>query len=222
MEKIKKEHPEAKTKEVVISDEDEPVNRVLETTADVFNGFSPNSGEEVLIVFAIVGVVLVVAWIASFPVAVYKALNDKNANQRHMISLNYFNFSMDESHGDLLGLKYGFYLGQYVGITSEIGQYTLKDRGPVDGQYWSIGPSILMNFTKELMLKLDLGAGSSFNSYFGLMSKAELTLNWIDKSGFTLGVGLGGMYLKVKEFEDVTRANQEIGFGYSANMGYLF
>lgn len=149
MEKIKKEHPEAKTKEVVISDEDEPVNRVLDTTSDVFMGFSPNSGEEVLIVFAIVGVVLVVAWIISFPVAVYKAVKDKNNNQRHMLGLNYFNFSLDESRGDLLGLKYGFYLGKYVGITSEIGQYTLKDQGPVDGQYWSVGPSMLFNLMKS-------------------------------------------------------------------------
>jgi hypothetical protein len=220
MEQIKKENPEAQTKQVVLKTEEQPANEVLEQTANLFSGFSPNSGEEVLIVFAVVGVVLVIAWIVSFPVAVYKAIQDKNTEQQHMLTLNYLNFSLDESRGDLLGLKYGFYLGKNVGLTSEVGQYSLRRGDSIHGQYWLVGPSMMFRMD-EFFIKLDLGAGSSFNSHFGLMSKADLSLNWIFKSGFNFGVGMGGMYLQVKEL-GVSRSTQNAGIGWSANTGYLF
>jgi hypothetical protein len=221
MAKIKKEHPEAETKEVVLSDKDEPANRVLETTSDVFSGFSPNSGEEVLIVFAIVGVVLVIAWIASFPVAVYKAVKDKDTKRQHLLGLNYFKYSLDEFDGNLYGLKYGFYLGDNVGITSEVGQYELRNHGYTNGQYWLVGPSMIYKMD-DFLFKLDLGAGSSFDSQFGLMSKADFSFNWLSKSGFNIGFGLGGMYLQLREFDGVSRSNQEVGIGWALNTGYLF
>lgn len=186
-----------------------------------------SGGDGPIIVFAIVGLVLVIAWIAAFPYTLYMATTNKKKYQN--LQLLNVNYSFMES-ARLVGTRYSLYLanketslmGNSMGFSGELGYYDYYRYG----QYWMIGPSFIDGFelgNQYAFVKLDLMAGSTFNSSFGLVSKSEVSLNVEVSSKLSLGLGMGALYLESNGYRGAAFANDhKWGFLYGVNASYLF
>lgn len=188
-----------------------------------------NGGDEAaMIIFAVVGLVVIVAWIPYLPVLIHDmvANDDKNLKVHHMISAQW-NPLISEvpRNGSLAGLRYSFFEDRKdlnsnlkMGFALESGYYLIKERERYEGGYWLVGPSIAVGAIESdsLMVKIDLMGGSSFDSDLGLISRAELSMNWLFHSKLSLGVSLGGLYMNVKESSD------DLSFVTGINTGVVF
>lgn len=188
-----------------------------------------NGGDEAaMIIFAVVGLVVIVAWIPYLPVLIHNmvANDDKKLKIHHMISAQW-NTLVSEAprNGSLTGLRYSFFEDRKdlvsnlkMGFAIESGYYLVKERERYEGGYWLAGPSIAVGAIEpdSLMVKIDLMGGSSFDSDLGLISRAELSMNWLFHSKLSLGVSLGGLYMNVKESSD------DLSFVTGINTGIVF
>lgn len=188
-----------------------------------------NGGDEAaMIIFAVVGLVVIVAWIPYLPVLIHDmvANDDKNLKVHHMISAQWNPFTSDvPRNGSLAGFRYSFFEDRKdlernlkMGFALESGYYLIKERERYEGGYWLAGPSIAVGAIESdsLMVKIDLMGGSSFDSDLGLISRAELSMNWLFHSKLSLGVSVGGLYMNVKESSD------DLSFVTGINTGVVF
>jgi hypothetical protein len=195
------------------------------SSANAWVNFS--GSDELLVVFAIVGVVMVIAWVAAFPYTVYKSVaNKEDYKNIQLLNANYSRFENFE----LIGTRYSLYLadpkegllGGSMGFSGELGYYNIDEFG----QYWMIGPSFLSGFElggQYSFVKLDLMAGSTFDSNFGLFSKGEVSMNVEVASKLSLGFGMGAIYLEKNSYRGAAFSdNYKWGFLYGANATYLF
>jgi hypothetical protein len=210
-------------------DEDEEVS--YEDRSNYATGFNAwahfSRGDELLVVFAIVGVVMVIAWVAAFPYTVYKSVaNKEDYKNMQLLNGNYSRFENFE----LIGTRYSLYLadpeeglmGDSMGFSGELGYYNIGEFG----QYWMVGPSFITGFelgSQYSFVKLDLMAGSTFDSHFGLFSKGEVSMNVEVASKLSLGLGMGAIYLEKNSYRGAAFSdNHKWGFLYGANATYLF
>jgi hypothetical protein len=198
------------------------------------------TGEAALVVFAVVGLVVTIAWLPYFPILAYEAITDKeNVQPFQHLSLTWSPLlgKMDSlanetkkdspSSGALTGLRYNLY-GERIddpgmmklGLGLELGHYSFLE----EGSYWLLGPSLLFGDmeAKSFFSKIDLFLGSSFDSDLGLVSRVDLSLNYAFLSKFTVGLGLGTLYLDIKENRGVVSGTNRLGFLLNANLGYAF
>lgn len=189
------------------------------------------SNEAALIFFAVTGLVVAVAWLPYFPLLAYKALTDKEdkLKMRHLATFQYN--PLFEKEGSLNGARYSLYMDEQnpddivdLGLAVESGYYLTKEVSRKEGGYWLLGPSMLMGHTdgETLFGRLDLMAGSSFDADIGLITKAELSGNWLFDSGFTLGVSLGGLFFDVNENRGFVSTSDDLSFILGANAGFAF
>lgn len=198
-----------------------------------------------LVVFAVVGLVVIFAWIPYFPILFYDYLrNPQDFDTRHMLSLNYTRAPHNRSEykgenhyreGFLSGLRYSLFLKRKesqqedfkFGFSGELGHYefmrTKNDPGVPNffGEYWLLGPS-LMYGQKWFWLQLDLLAGSTFDSDLGLTSKADLSLNVGLSKNIFLGLGFGALYYDVRGGKGLAAGDQDVGLTWTGRLGYAF
>jgi hypothetical protein len=186
--------------------------------------FSGSTSEEAaLVMFALVGLVIIVAWIPYVPMLLYKGVEEKKFD--HLVQLNWnpvIGHNRGDKHGSMTGLNYGFYLeDSHIGLSLESGYYRLNQN---EGSYWLSGPSIVFGDMKPETLfgRVDLMAGSSFDANLGLMSRAEFSGNFISKSGYTFGASIGGLYLKHHEEDPLIGQTHQLGFIFGFKFGHKF
>lgn len=216
--------------------------------ADIFTDFGTGGTKDAaLVIFAIVGVVVVVAWIPYVPVLFYDyATGEKDKFQLSQVITFQGTTIIGEGgeqtprHGGLLGARYSLFVEEIEkasvikkGLSFESGYYitkedTLDDQTEVrrEGAYWLVGPTLMVgdkiDFNNSIFAKLDLMAGTSFDRDLGLVMKADFSGNWLFKCGFTLGAGLGGLYLHVKDDKGVLADANDFALTFSGIMGYAF
>ncbi len=199
---------------------------------DVGTSFNTSgSNEAALVFFAVTGLVVAVAWLPYFPLLAYKALTDKE-DKLKIRQLATFQYNpLFEKEGSLNGARYSLYMDEQdpedivdLGFAVESGYYLTKEVSRKEGGYWLLGPSMLMGHTdnETLFGRLDLMAGSSFDSDIGLITKAELSGNWLFDSGFTLGVSIGGLFFDVNENRGFISTSDDLSFILGANAGFAF
>jgi hypothetical protein len=207
-----------------------------------------NAKEAALLIFAVVGIVVILMWIPYFPILIYQAVRDRfeynfiNHFSLRSSSINSSDAFNDKRSGYMHGLNYGFYLSKrksdpllQLGLTTEFGSYNFddenhrqQDRKNYHGGYYLIGPSMILAKSNKKIIdydfftKLDLLAGSSFSGDLGLLSKAEISFNLTYASGFTMGLGIGGLYIDVNEKKGILSNIDNVGLSLSSNIGYMF
>lgn len=216
---------------------------------NVFHSFGNDSSGSALIVFAVVGLVMVVAWLPYFPVFLYKSIKDKeNFEHQHLVSLNYVlsgkygNESEGEEfrYGSFLSGRYSYFIKEKdtdpwvtLGIGAEAGYYRFKDRNrgqnkvqQSEGAYWLMGPSLVFGDLEEsvnpFFAKLDLLAGTSFDSDLGLVSRAEFSVNGKIYQGLSLGLGVGALYIKLKNNQGIVSRSNDLSLIFSSHLNYSF
>lgn len=229
-EETKKETEKQKTEK----QKTEEVNTGLDVldAVDVATTFDTSgSNEAALIFFAVTGLVVAVAWLPYFPLLAYKAITDKE-DKLKMRQLATFQYNpLFEKEGSLNGARYSLYMDEQnpedivdLGLAVESGYYLTKEVSRKEGGYWLLGPSLLMGHTdsETLFGRLDLMAGSSFDADIGIITKAELSGNWLFDSGFTLGVSFGGLFFDVNENRGFVSTSDDLSFILGANAGFAF
>lgn len=231
--------PEMKTE----SDKSEENSKPKPTPVLDLSAMSGSSGnaEAAMVVFAVVGLFVVFAWIPYLPIMAYEAATSGKGNIQyyHLIGAQYtslggsFNSLVSEvekespKNGAFAGLRYSLLMEKItdpglvkLGVTTEAGHYDFLKKGG----YWLVGPSIVLGDLDpgSLYGKVDLLAGSSFNADLGLVSKADLSLNWLFKTGITLGVNAGALYLDVNDNRGIASSKNRLGLVYGGNLGYAF
>jgi hypothetical protein len=188
------------------------------------------SNEAALIFLAVTGLVVAIAWVPYFPLLAYEAIQDKE-DKIKVRQLATFQWTpLFEKEGSLNGARYSLYLDEQddsffdLGMAAEAGYYLTKETIRKEGGYWLLGPSMLMGDLSHsgLFGRLDLMAGSSFDADIGLVTKAELSGNWLFDSGFTLGVSMGGLFFDVNENRGFVSTSDDISFIVGANAGFAF
>lgn len=191
--------------------------------------------EAALIVFAIVGAVVIIAWIPYFigvSAKLLKGETDQLEFKRFLTAQ--FTQLTTERNGKLLGARYGFYTidkeeKTYAtyGLSFESGYYDSREKNKEQqreyrhGSYWLVGPSLFFQ-EGSIIGKTDLLAGSSFDQNLGLVSKAEASLHWKFKSGLMIGASLGGLYFNVKDKYGILNHHNDLGFTYGLVTGLSF
>lgn len=229
-------------------EEEQRLERVGHTSsnfADIFLDIGTGGSKDAaLVIFAIVGLVVVVAWIPYVPILVYDALTgDRDKFQfSHLLTIQGTPIIGGEESrsGSLLAGRYAIYIEEKErassikkGLGFEAGYYLSKEEKldgdqevRNEGAYWLIGPSLMvgepMGDGNTLFARLDLMGGTSFDSDLGLVTKAEFSGNWLFKSGFTMGLGIGGLYLHVKDDKGVLDDSNDIALTFSGIFGYAF
>ena len=199
---------------------------------DVATSIGGSSNDEAALIFlAVTGVFAAILWVPYFPLLAYKAITDKN-DQIKVRQLATVQWSpLFEKNGSLNGARYSLYLDEQnedslmeLGMAFEAGYYLTKESIRREGGYWLLGPSMLFGSLEHAGVfgRLDLTAGSSFDADVGLITKAELSGNYLFNSGFTLGVSLGGLFFDVRENRGLATTSDDVALILGANAGFAF
>ncbi len=208
----------------------------------VFQGLSE---EGTLIVLAVVGTVLVVAWIISVPIKLHQVITGKkkydviNMASMHLVGLS--DSSILSRDGDMGSIRYSMLLKRddeelennlHTGFSVGVGYFNLKEEDKEKkvtahnhGLYWLMGPSLILgkntNTGEFLFGKLDLMAGSAFIENVGFMAKAELSFNVKLKSNVSFGVSAGAEHHQIKKGTGLGTNSDPRGI-FGVNLGYFF
>ena len=206
------------------------------------------SSDSAILIFAIVGTVVVFAWIPYVVVLLYKGIkNPEHYRFRSMLTTQYNRF-MDtgevERSGNMSGLRYTTFIEdkkmiedkikqrRFYGLNVELGNYHFNDADEItkqkvgyDSNYWLVGPSFIygnMRDQETVFFKTDLLAGTSFKSDVDLILRGELSLNFKFKSGLITGFGFGGNYLSGQNNKGFFKYVDQLSTHWLFNLGYLF
>lgn len=206
-----------------------------------FSGFHGDD-ELALLVFAVVGAVIVFAWIPYFPVLAYKALKDDKNKTVDIVGLSILGAGDSQRgqyrYGTLTSGRYSLYLqerdeeepGNLLGFSADIGHYKFKEKNTdtgesdvVEGAYWLLGPSIIFGYEDPVFGKLDLLGGTSFGSDLGLVTKADATINFrLGDSGFIIGAGIGALYFENKGSRGIASDINKLSLSLIGGISYDF
>lgn len=250
MRELKKKADEEKEKEKAAREvqqaEDDHLDLPLHVGAHVSSG--TNSNEMAILIFAVVGTIVVFAWIPYAVLLVYRGIkHPENYKFRSMLTAQYNRFldSGDvERVGNMSGLRYttfienrqmaglGLKQKRFYGINAEVGNYHFNDIDEItnrrigyDSRYWLLGPVFIygdMRDAEAFFFRTDFLAGSSFKRDVDLILRAELTLNFKFPSGMVTGFGFGGNYLQGENGRGVIKYADELSTHWLFNLGYLF
>lgn len=241
-----KEKKEETSKEPV-AEEAEQVDLELPIHVAAHSGGSGSSDSAILI-FAIVGTVVVFAWIPYVVVLLYKGIkHPEHYRFKSMLTTQYNRF-MDtgevERSGNMSGLRYTTFIEdkkmiedrikqrRFYGLNVEIGSYHFSDTDEMtkqkvgyDSNYWLVGPSFIYGNMRDkdtVFFKTDLLAGTSVKSDVDLILRAELSLNYKFDFGMVTGFGFGGNYLSGQNGKGFFKYADQLSTHWLFNLGYLF
>ncbi|HXH30798.1 MAG TPA: cell envelope integrity protein TolA [Bacteriovoracaceae bacterium] len=202
---------------------------------NLITNFSVSDSKEVaLVVFAIVGTVVMVAWLVYVPVLLYDMITQKkDVNFYQLLSLQYSHIFLERQisksrlEGNMPGLVYSLFFEdvQTYGLAAEFGYFDLTERDR--GAFWAVGPSLMLGKDGgelyDFYAKFDLLAGSSFNGDLGLISKINITGNLsVFHPNFYLGLGAGAIYIDVKEDQGLASKIDELGLSILGSATWAF
>lgn len=212
-------------------------NNNAEGLSNTINALSKSgsSKDSALIVFAVIGVVVLIVWIPYTLKYIYNWIKGDDVSGRWQVETVYTRmFKSDigqgisrsgNLYGARLTLSMGDEIGSQMGLVVEGGRHSITDKAATwsssnDGSYIMGGPAIYWGF-KEMFLGLELTGGTSDLARVGLMSKANGALQF-SISHFTFGLDLGAMYTRIKEFRGLTSNIDSFQFFLSTAVGVQF
>lgn len=206
-----------------------------------------NDHDSVLVLFAVVGAVITIVWIASIPYSAYKALTGKEKyNYIHFLTLGHSRIiskSPEEffnRSGDISTLRYNLYFKEkesaetgtfHTGLAAELGHYQLRDSDEfqnrtnhLSGNFWMLGPTVMIGFKPDFIppiyYKFDLMGGSSFENDINLMAKADLAVLLEVTKEVLFGVNVSANYIDVNSKGIISGSHPDYLLGL--NLGYKF
>lgn len=219
---------------------------VGEFLADLASGLNGHDG--VLILFAVVGAVITIVWIASIPYTAYKALTgEEKYNYVNFLSLGHARIisrspqkDFDRS-GEITSLKYNFFFRDndeeedgtfHTGLAAELGHYQLRDKDEfngrtnyLNGNYWLLGPSAMIgfrpNFMPPIFYKLDLTGGTSFRSDVNLIARADFAVMLELSKNLLFGPNISANYIDIEDNKGITSGSHP-DYLLGLNLGYKF
>lgn len=248
-EKEKKEEEKRKAEEKKQAEqrvvEQDDINLPIHVGAN-FSG--SGSGEGAILVFAIVGTVIVFAWIPYVVMLLYRGFKHPEDYRFRSMLIAQTNRFIDngdvERVGNMSGLRYTTFIEErkliannitqkrFYGLNVEFGNYHFNDVDGVnnrrigyDSEYWLVGPAFIygnMRDTETVFFKTDFLAGSSFKNDVDLILRAELSLNYKFESGIVTGLGFGGNYLRGRSGQGFIKYADQLSTHWLFNLGYLF
>lgn len=217
----------------------------------------PHSGggkDVAIVIFAIVGVVAVVAWIPYTALLAYRSFKnpelykftsilsasvmnvdrggEKFQNRKGLMSsLRWTPISaLKKNEEEIKKNPYD----KFFGFNFELGYYDFHDemkqagvRQDYHSPYWLVGPSLVfgdfMLFkTIPLFLRMDLVAGTSFHQDVDLITKADMSLNFLIGKGAFIGFGVTGFYLYGREGKGIIDHVSDLSTQFAFTTGYRF
>jgi hypothetical protein len=123
---------------------------------------------------------------------------------------------------------------KFFGLNFELGYYDFHDemkqagvRQDYHSPYWLVGPSIVLGDfillkTIPLFLRMDLLAGTSFHQDVDLITKADLSLNFLIGKGSFIGFGVTAFYLYGREGKGIINHVSDLSTQFAFTTGYRF
>ncbi len=197
---------------------------------------SMNSADEAAaIVFAVIGLVAVIAWIGYFPEMAYEAIKHGGTryNFPQQVSLETVVMEGNKTlrEGYLSGITYNAFLEEkkdpffQTGVGSEIGYFNLHERKGAkkrsEGGFWLFGPSIRIGEKEKGHLRLDLLAGSSFDRDLGVLTKAQVAMDFYE-GDYIIGLHFGALYAHLKSNKGIAEDITNTGLILGASFGRKF
>lgn len=222
MEDLVKQNPKAK-KIILEKNENE---EAIDTVSNINIG---SSDEAALIIFAVVGLAIVIMWVPYFPIFAYKVMNKESGyNLHHYLAFSTTSFA--ERDMTFNGAKYGLYIKKNndtmnLGINAEAGRFSYLNNNDT---YLLIGPSIMFaNRSRGVnyghgIIRLDLLVGDTFSEDTGLVSKGDITMGWKWVDGIYAALRVGGIYTDVKEERGLLTDNRNLGLNIGGEIGLAF
>lgn len=215
-----------------------------------FNFSGGGGGDGAIVIFAIVGTIILIAWVPYVAVLLYRGFkHPEEYKYRSLVNIQYnrlFKSTSIHREGYLTSIKYTPMFSdnplsqdretsktKNYGLNIEIGKYHFNDydestnvKQDYDSYYWALGPSFifgnLKNIHHSLFSKFDLLAGTSFKSDVKLILRADISLNYVVKDGLFFGVGIGGSYLNGQKGKGIISHSSDLSQQWFLNFGVLF
>lgn len=217
---------------------------------DLAMGIDNHDG--VLVFFAIVGAVITIVWIATIPYTAYLAVTGKEKyDYINFATLSYARIISDSPRadfnrsGEISSIKYNLFFNKreeeeadadtgnfQAGLAAEVGHYQLRDEDEfnkrtnhVAGNFWLLGPSMMIAFRPEIIpplyFKLDLEGGSSFSSDIGLIAKADFAVLFEFPKKVLMGFNISANYIDINDNKGIISGSHP-DYLFGLNLGYKF
>ncbi len=201
------------------------------------SSWGSHNGEDALILFAVIGVIVVIAVIPYALKYIYDLVQGENTCYFHQFGLQFISTSSnsDRVHENnrLFSFMYSGHVDHFksvnIGFVAEIGVQQLKisqegsyldhiDRNFEEiGLYSMVGPKLY--FARYLPNPshgyLQILGGASFNSDLGTIAKAEIGYNWFFDRKLGIGFSLGSLYYKVNPKDGFLKNSGNYGLYFS-------
>jgi hypothetical protein len=224
----------------------EQVSTGPDFSAFIAGNLSSSKGDGAILVFAIVGAVVIVAWIPYVVLlALRAAKNPQYFDFHQMLSSQITPLSETGSDtqtrsGVMSSLKYTALSSKKsspnanFGLNFETGYYNFHDRLNSNGHkqyyhspYWQIGPSIIFGKLNRyssipFLFRIDLTAGTSFHQDVDLILKSELSVIYRHESGIFAGLGLAALYLYGREGKGILSHVADVTLQPTLSLGINF
>jgi len=199
------------------------------------HGF-PSLGDEAVVIFVIVGLVVVAALVVYAPAYIYDVLvNHEEVEYWWDVGTHYTRLLSNNRSGYMTAMKFasGFTSkGVQVGLAGEIG-YIRVDADPgsekmartLDGSYWLIGPAIrwLMNEERNPDFPyVELLAGTAEEGDIGVLSVARAGYNWGVNDHLRMGLSIGSVYLNLDADGSLIQDDERFSVVYGAELAFRF
>lgn len=217
----------------------------------------PSSGggrDVAIVIFAVVGIVVVAAWIPYTALLAYRAL--KNPEQYKFTSILSASVMNIDKDGEIFKSRKGLMSSlrwtpistlkkseeeikinpydTFFGFNFELGYYDFHDemkqagvRQDYHSPYWLVGPSLVLGdfmLLKKIpvFLRMDLLAGTSFHQDVDLITKADMSLNFVIGKANFIGFGVTGFYLYGREGKGIIDHVSDLSTQFAFITGYRF
>jgi hypothetical protein len=203
----------------------------------------PASDDAAIVVFAIIGLVVIIAWIP-YAITYLYDLQYEGTTYCPWYRLSY-QFKQLKSNSEKLDIDrdakfHGFQLGisslhqeySFFSFVAEVGHHEITDT--IDGEdqkyfgeYLMLGPSVVLGKPNKDVIALNLMGGASTNSDVSVI--AEAALNWsinlnslAVKYAPILNLNFGANYLDVKETEGIIKNMNKNSLFWGVGFGFNF
>ncbi len=203
-----------------------------------------SSKDSALIVFAVVGIVVVVLWVPYVLAYSYDALlGESNFCPWYQFDFSYKNLSKNQDqngverqgHYKSLGISLGSLVEKYklLGLKLKLGHHIIKEQVngesvEHDGMFFLIGPRLNFRAHKQLSFALNLLAGTSDNNSIGFMSEASFEMNYAFINDYKwmpfFSLSFGADYFSVDGLKDsaLDSSTSHYSLFLSAGLGFQF
>lgn len=203
-----------------------------------------SSDEFAIILILIIGSIVVITWLASFPALLFKALVDRDCilfKQQFFVEFQDYQFDNYYQDGSSYALQYSIYLKHkfdnsiYYGMNVIYGEHDFNYVNQFEtintkDRYFLIGPSLLFPFYAAtssedeygFAFHLDFLLGKSYSNAIDGMTQARFGLQYSHPSHLLFGFGIAGNKLNIDNNDGYYQNNSDFSVSYFFKFGLEF